>query len=31
MIGTGNNELIVAVVLLALSGIVFFQVCLNGM
>ena len=31
MLKTGTNEFIVAVMLIALSGIVFYQVILNGM
>lgn len=31
MLRTGANEFIVAVMLIALSGIVFYQVILNGM
>jgi hypothetical protein len=31
MFGTGTNEFLVAVMLIALSGVVFYQVILNGM
>ena len=31
MLRTGTSEFIVAVMLIALSGIVFYQVILNGM
>jgi TRAP-type C4-dicarboxylate transport system permease small subunit len=31
MLRTGTNEFLIAVMLIAISGIVFYQVILNGM